>query len=156
MDEGAGPRRPLGPLSPAGSWLGERRQVELSRAQCLRLLGSVSLGRVVFSLNALPTLRPVNHVLADGAIYVRTHEAAKIASIAGSADASSVVLAYAADQIDPLTHEGWSVIATGYGELLSDPPQLALFRHLPLAWSNQPLQYAIRIQPTLITGYRLT
>ncbi len=55
---------------------GPRRRIELDSAEALRLLGSVSLGRIVCTRHALPTVRPVNHALDDGDIVIRTHEGA--------------------------------------------------------------------------------
>ncbi|MGV9899629.1 pyridoxamine 5'-phosphate oxidase family protein, partial [Streptomyces tendae] len=60
---------PSAPVAP-------RRSIELGAEEALALLGSVSLGRVVFTRQALPTIRPVNHVLDDGDIVIRTHEGA--------------------------------------------------------------------------------
>ncbi|MGC0342598.1 hypothetical protein RKD20_007632 [Streptomyces sp. SLBN-8D4] len=48
------------------------RRIELGSVEALRLLGSVSLGRIVFTRHALPTVRPVNHVLDGGDIVIRT------------------------------------------------------------------------------------
>src|SRR3954466_6782986 len=87
---------------------GPRRSVELDSAEALRLLGSVSLGRVVFTLHALPTVRPVNHVLDGGDIVIRTHEGTALTSLTQRADGPGVVVAYEADDIDAATRLGWS------------------------------------------------
>ena len=50
-----------------------RQAVELTAAESWRLLGSVSLGRVVFTMKAMPAIRPVNHLIDDEAIIVRSH-----------------------------------------------------------------------------------
>ena len=41
-----------------------------------------------------------------------------------------VVVAYEADTIDPATHLGWSVVATGYARLVTDPEEPARHRRL--------------------------
>lgn len=47
-----------------GSVLDPMRSTEqLDRSEALRLLGTVPLGRVVFTHQALPAIRPVNHVV---------------------------------------------------------------------------------------------
>jgi hypothetical protein len=46
--------------------------VELSRDEALTLLGSVQLGRVAFTDQALPAIRPVNRFVDTGDIIVRT------------------------------------------------------------------------------------
>jgi hypothetical protein len=121
----------------------------------MRLLGSVSLGRVVFTRHALPTIRPVNHVLDNGDIVIRTHEGAALTSRAREAADPGVVVAYEADAIDPATHLGWSVVATGYAQLVTDPKELARFLLLLHPWVQQTMDYAVRIRPDLVTGIRL-
>ncbi|MFD8141548.1 pyridoxamine 5'-phosphate oxidase family protein [Streptomyces sp. NPDC059708] len=53
------------PAGRTGRTTPARRMRELDRAEALRLLATVSLGRVVFTHRALPAVRPVNH-LVDG------------------------------------------------------------------------------------------
>lgn len=143
---------PNGRVDPAGP----RRSVALDRAEALRLLGSVSMGRVVFTRRALPTVRPVNHVLDDGDIVIRTHEGAALTLHARDAGARGVVVAYEADAIDPDTHVGWSVVVTGYASLVTDARDLARYRSLLHPWVQQTMDYAVRIRPDLITGVQLT
>ncbi|MEV0494116.1 pyridoxamine 5'-phosphate oxidase family protein [Streptomyces atratus] len=135
---------------------GPRRSVELGSDEALRLLGSVSVGRIVFTRHALPTVRPVNHVLDDGDIVIRTHEGAALTSRTRQADGLGVVVAYEADTIDPDTHLGWSVVVTGYAHLVTDPHELARYQALLSPWVSRTMDYAVRIHPDLITGVRLT
>ncbi|GHE44770.1 pyridoxamine 5'-phosphate oxidase family protein [Streptomyces capitiformicae] len=135
---------------------GPRHSVELDSAEALRLLGSVSLGRIVFTQHALPTIRPVNHILDDGDIIIRTHEGSAITSHTRHANGSGVVVAYEADAIDPDTHLGWSVVVTGYARLITDPHELARYQALLHPWVKQVMDYAVRIHPDLVTGIRLT
>ncbi|MGW3208879.1 pyridoxamine 5'-phosphate oxidase family protein [Streptomyces sp. NPDC001135] len=135
---------------------GPRRSRELDSDEALRLLGSVSFGRIVFTRQALPTVRPVNHVLDNGDIVIRTHEGAALTARAGQADGQGVVVAYEADSIDPDTHLGWSVVVTGYAHLVTDSHELARYEELLSPWVNQAMDYAVRIRPDLITGVRLT
>ncbi|BCM64736.1 MULTISPECIES: pyridoxamine 5'-phosphate oxidase family protein [Streptomyces] len=133
------------------------RRIDLDPAEALRLLGSVSLGRIVFTRQALPTVRPVNHVLDKGDIVIRTHEGAALTSHADEARGSGVVVAYEADAIAPDTHLGWSVVVTGYAQLVTDAEDLARVRELLEPWA--PLEgadQAVRIRPELVTGVLLT
>lgn len=52
--------------------------VELDRREAMRLLGSVSYGRIVFTRDALPAIRPVNHIIDDGEVIIRSRLTAKI------------------------------------------------------------------------------
>nr|WP_145486715.1 MULTISPECIES: pyridoxamine 5'-phosphate oxidase family protein [Streptomyces] len=133
-----------------------QRRIDLDRTEALRLLGSVSLGRIVFTRQALPTVRPVNHVLDGGDIVIRTHEAAALASHARRGADGGVVVAYEADAIDPESHLGWSVVVTGYARLVTDPAELARLRELLHPWAPpEDMDQAVRIRPDLVTGVRL-
>ncbi|MFE4667949.1 pyridoxamine 5'-phosphate oxidase family protein [Streptomyces sp. NPDC056716] len=134
---------------------GPRRRVEIGADEALRLLGEVSLGRIVFTRHALPTVRPVNHVLDAGDIVIRTHEGAALTSHAQGADAPGVVVAYEADALDPDTHLGWSVVVTGYAQLVTDPAELARYHALIHPWIDQEMDQTVRIRPDLVTGVRL-
>ncbi|WP_434091472.1 pyridoxamine 5'-phosphate oxidase family protein [Streptomyces bluensis] len=150
------PRKPAMTIDNAPSFAaGPRQSIELDSDEALRLLGSVSLGRIVFTLHALPTIRPVNHVLDDGDIVIRTHEGAALTSYARQTDGPGVVVAYEADAIDPDTHLGWSVVVTGYAHLVTDPQDLARYQDLLHPWVKQTMDYAVRIRPDLVTGIRL-
>ncbi|MFI1069030.1 pyridoxamine 5'-phosphate oxidase family protein [Streptomyces puniciscabiei] len=133
------------------------RRIDLDPAEALRLLGSVSLGRIVFTRQALPTVRPVNHALDSGDIVIRTHEGAALMSHAEEADGTGVVVAYEADSIDPDTHLGWSVVVTGYAQLVTDPVELDRIRELLQPWAPiEGMDQAVRIRPELVAGVRLT
>jgi hypothetical protein len=133
-----------------------RRTVELDDGEALRLLGAVSLGRVVFTRHALPTVRPVNHVLVDGDIVIRTHGDPALVRYTRRSGTEGAVVAYEADDIDPATHLGWSVVVTGYARLITDPRELDRYRALLRPWVTERTDHAVRIHPDLITGVRLT
>ncbi|MFJ4467445.1 pyridoxamine 5'-phosphate oxidase family protein [Streptomyces sp. NPDC089424] len=135
---------------------GPRQSIALDSAQALRLLGSVSVGRIVFTRRALPTVRPVNHVLDGGDIVIRTHEGAALTLHAQDGEFREVVVAYEADAIDPETHLGWCVVVTGFARLVTDAQELARYRSMLHPWVQQAMDYAVRIRPDLITGIRLT
>ncbi|HLK42317.1 MAG TPA: pyridoxamine 5'-phosphate oxidase family protein [Thermoleophilia bacterium] len=132
-----------------------RRLLDLSRADSLALLGSVRLGRIVFTRNALPAIRPVNHILDEGQIVIRTHGDSALALQTGGSGIGGVVVAYEADQIDPDTHQGWSVVVTGYARVITDPEKLARYQALLTAWVDTVMDAAVVIRPDMVTGFRL-
>jgi len=67
----------------------DRRLEELTVAESLLLLGSVPVGRVVFTHRALPAIRPVNHLLAADRIIFRASLGAAITAAAGDETTSS-------------------------------------------------------------------
>lgn len=127
------------------------RLVRLGRAEALRLLGSVAVGRIVFTEQALPTIRPVNHHLDKGVIVLRTN--------AGAALMSSVdtVVAYEADHLDPGEQSvSWSVIATGYLRRITAPEAVARYERILRPWVSETMDQVLRIQPAMVTGFTLT
>lgn len=132
-----------------------RHMRELDRAEALRLLSTVSLGRIVFTQHALPAVPPVNHLAEDGDIIVRIHGGGAPASLAAPVDVSGVVVAYEADAIDPDTHLGWSVVVTGYARAVSDADELDRYAYLLRPWVARRMTSVLRIRPDLVTGFRL-
>ena len=128
------------------------RMVQLARAESLELLAGVSLGRVVFSHRALPAVRPVNHIVVGGDLIIRSHAGAGILGPA----ASSGVVAYEADELDPKDHTGWSVIVTGTASLVRDAEEVATYTAALTPWIGAEMDHVIRISSDIVTGYRLT
>ncbi|WP_323183368.1 pyridoxamine 5'-phosphate oxidase family protein [Streptomyces sp. NBC_00038] len=103
--------------------------VELDRDEALKLLAEAPLGRVVFSHQALPTIRPVNHLVeANGDIVIHTHPGAALLA------AQSEVVAYEADDLAPATRTGWSVVVSGTASQVSDPAELARYQAALTPW----------------------
>jgi nitroimidazol reductase NimA-like FMN-containing flavoprotein (pyridoxamine 5'-phosphate oxidase superfamily) len=129
-----------------------RRLVELDRAECLDLLGSVSFGRIVFTYKALPAIRPVNHILRRGEVIIRSH----LGSAMVSAAADGAVVAYEADDIDPVEHVGWSVVVTGHARLITDPELIARYYDQLEPWTDDfSMDYVLYIESELVTGFEL-
>jgi nitroimidazol reductase NimA-like FMN-containing flavoprotein (pyridoxamine 5'-phosphate oxidase superfamily) len=124
--------------------------VELTRVEALDLLSTVSYGRVVFTRNALPAIRPVNHVLDDGEVIIRTRLSAKLTI---AVDPGTVV-AYEVDQIDPAQRIGWSVVVTGVARQITEPDRLSRYEQLLQPWVDLAMDVAIGIQTDLVTGFR--
>jgi hypothetical protein len=104
--------------------------------------------------SAASPVMPVNHVVDDGAITIRSHEGAAIVAAASAVD--GVVIAYEADTIDPDDHLGWSVIVTGLARLITDPAEIARFQAVIRPWAAGQMDFVIRIIPQIVTGFRLT
>ncbi|MFF2775387.1 pyridoxamine 5'-phosphate oxidase family protein [Streptomyces sp. NPDC058052] len=137
---------------PAGP---RRRTVELGPEEALRLLSGVPLGRIVFTEQALPAIRPVNHVVDGGDVVIRTDEGAALARRAREAGTRGVVVAYEADEIDTAGRLGWSVVVTGYCRLVTDPEEAARYAAVLRSWTDRPREQVVRIRPDLVTGIRL-
>ncbi|MEV1002587.1 pyridoxamine 5'-phosphate oxidase family protein [Nonomuraea sp. NPDC050202] len=129
-----------------------RRLRELPGSEALRLLADVPFGRIVFTRHALPAIRPVNHVVVDGAIVIRSSPGTILSSHVAPAEA---VVAYEADELDGHERLGWSVIITGVARLVTEPGEAARFRAVLTPWVAGEMEQVIRIQPEIVTGFEL-
>lgn len=92
------------------------------KAECLRRLADGGVGRLAVRGDEAPRLRPVNFVLHDDQVVVRTGEGEILRAARRNEPASFEI-----DGIDGLEHTGWSVVVVGrLSELLSDDAHLAL------------------------------
>src|SRR5690349_2876651 len=123
----------------------------LSTEECMARLASVPFGRVVFTQRALPAIRPVNHLIDDGNVIIRTN----LGSAVGSAAGRGTVVAYEADAIDAETHTGWSVGVTGVARVVTDPQDLVRYQDLLDPWVDGDRNSVVRIPAELVTGYEL-
>jgi nitroimidazol reductase NimA-like FMN-containing flavoprotein (pyridoxamine 5'-phosphate oxidase superfamily) len=128
----------------------ERRLRDLDRAESLRRLASVPVGRVVFTWRALPAIRPVNHVVDGDDVIIRTHLGAALLA-AGEA---GMVVAYEADQLDPEVRRGWSVVVVGAARLV-EPAEAGRYEALLRPWVDGVMDQVVRIRCEIVTGYDL-
>lgn len=132
---------------PAGSAAPEL--VELSRAECLRLIATGSVGRVVFTDRALPAAHPVNYLLDGDEVVFRTGGGGKLA-----AATMRNIVAFQVDHIDPQAQAGWSVLGVGEAYEVTDPARLgALAPRMPRPWAASAVDgHTIAIPLRRLTG----
>lgn len=132
---------------------GEPREMEeLSRAESLRLLGTVPFGRVGFTIRGLQAIRPVNHLMEGERVIIRTREWSDLVAVA-SGDGATVV--YEADNLDTDLHLGWSVIVRGQLQAVSDAVEAARYRDRLSSWAPGPRDYVLFIEPEFVSGISL-
>ena len=121
---------------------------QLSRDECLTLLASVPVGRIVYTRRALPAVELVNFTLDHGDIVIRTDHSGKLAAAARGA-----VVAFEADHLDPAHQVGWSVTAVGPAREVTDPGELARLRDIGLSsWAPGVREHFICVSPQLMNG----
>lgn len=119
--------------------------------ECADLLRSVEVGRIVFTDHALPAVLPVTFVVDDDTIIVRTARGSRLARAAEDA-----VVAFEADEIQPRSRGGWSVVVTGEARIETDPSELERLDALLNPWVPGIKDVFIRIPFTLVTGRRIS
>jgi nitroimidazol reductase NimA-like FMN-containing flavoprotein (pyridoxamine 5'-phosphate oxidase superfamily) len=133
-------------VNPAGPVL-----EELSKAESLRLMATVPIGRIVYTRGALPAVEPVNFAVDQGNIVIRAAASGKLAAAVLCA-----VVAFEADDLDPATRSGWSVTVVGRSEQVTGRGEVARLGKLGLqSWVPGVRDHFIRITPGLVTGRRL-
>jgi hypothetical protein len=124
--------------------------LELERAQCLELLGSAPIARVVLSVNCMPVALPVNVALLGEDVIFSTDSGSKL-----TAAVEGQVVSVEADDIDLMYRTGWSVLVTGRAQLVVEPADIEWASSRVQPWAPGPHPFLIRVPSTLITGRRL-
>lgn len=124
----------------------------LGRATCLRLLATCTLGRVVLSVETMPSIQPVNFTVDGESIYFRTTPD-KGPDWAQRGD----IVAF---QVDNLHDDGkeasWTVTVIGHAEVINDPRDIvAPTVELPMTWNPRETTHLIRICIETVHGNRL-
>jgi hypothetical protein len=124
----------------------------LGREECIRLLGTTTLGRVGITVGALPVVLPVNFCLLGGDIVVRTGAGTKLAAATRNA-----VVAFEVDEFDPFTHLGWSVVVTGTARHVTGGEESRVLREAGIPrWAVDGEDHLIAIDTSLVSGRRIT
>lgn len=125
---------------------------ELTASECLALLPTVPIGRLVHTARALPTVTPVTFVLGEHGVYLRTSAASS--SVKAARD--GVVVAFEVDDFDPEQRTGWSVVVLGHAREVHDPQVLAEVDALGLVpWAGGAREQVVRIDLELVSGRRV-
>ena len=122
-----------------------------SRDECLRLMGSVSIGRIVYTREALPAVELVNFALVAGDVVIRTDASGKLAAATRGA-----VVAFEADSVDVAGQTGWSVTVVGQSRAVTDSEEIRRLEQIGLVtWAPGKRDHFIRISPTIVNGRRI-
>ncbi len=125
--------------------------VELDRAESLELLTAKKVGRIGFLGDDGPAVLPMNYILADDHVVVRT---AAFGVVARSA--LDQLVAFQVDDVDDFLEAGWSVLINGPATMLSDAQMQALrLGGSPDPWAEGPRPLFLSIACNRVSGRRL-
>lgn len=113
--------------------------------ECRRHLLAGGVGRIAMRGAEAPEVRPVNFILQDDRLIVRTGDGSILAAAQRGESATFEI-----DGIDPLEHTGWSVIVVGkLAALPTDDAHLAL----PLRpWASGHKERFVGLSLERVTG----
>lgn len=120
---------------------------ELDHDECLKLLATMSIGRVAIVVDDRgPLVVPVNYTLVGEVVVFRSGAGSKLRAL------RDTPLSFQVDLIDPSHRTGWSVLIRGIAHEATDP------RDEPSEadpWAPGDKQHWIRVVPTSVTGRRI-
>ncbi|MER5570866.1 pyridoxamine 5'-phosphate oxidase family protein [Streptomyces goshikiensis] len=123
----------------------------LEEAECRSLLGTHGVGRIAVFTPEGPAVLPVNYLVAGPDIAFRT----AVEALAARAEGTQV--AFEIDNIDDVTAGGWSVLAVGELEAVTEPEEIrhltAMARSQP--WAGGPRTHWMKLTPVRLTGRRV-
>jgi uncharacterized protein len=125
---------------------------QLTRDECLHLMTSVPVGRIIYTRQALPAVELVNFAIDNGGIIIRTDHSGKLAAATRGA-----VVAFETDSLDTDRHIGWSVTVIGQSQEVTDLDEIGRLEHIGLrSWARGDREHFIRIRPGIVNGRRLS
>jgi hypothetical protein len=147
VEDDARHRDPVRQARPAD---GGKRQL-LSRQECLDLLGSVRIGRLVYTRQALPAVEPVSFAVCGNDIVILADPNGQLA-----AAVRGDVVAFEADALDVTAQSGWSVTVIGHSRAAREPEDVSRLRGLSLSsWTPGGNDTFICIDIAIVRGRRL-
>ena len=125
--------------------------IELTVEECWEHLREAEVGRVAVTVGTAPDIFPVNYLIHDDAIVIRTEAGTKLA--AGTLMSS---VAFEIDGIDDAEKRGWSVVVKGHGREATHLEEILSLDDLGLRpWADTPKSRWMVIDPIEITGRRI-
>lgn len=125
----------------------------ISREECVALLNSQDVGRLVVVDGGRPLIFPVNYAMDGEAPVFRTASGTKLWA------ASRSPVAFEVDEVDGQSRTGWSVVVHGVAQEVTafDSGELQERVYgLPVhPWAQGDKPSLVRVAPRLITGRRI-
>ena len=117
--------------------------------ECLRLLGTVPVGRVSFLSDGEIVVLPVNYVMDGQDPVFCTARGSKLSAAEGQN-----VVAFEVDEYDKGTKSGWSVLVNGRAFAIYEDAEVRQLNALDLhSWATTADRpFWIRIRPTSVSG----
>jgi nitroimidazol reductase NimA-like FMN-containing flavoprotein (pyridoxamine 5'-phosphate oxidase superfamily) len=129
----------------------------LDEAECLRLLGTERLGRLVYSSRYGPMALPVEYKLYGGSVVFRaTQDTYTDEDLRTGIAHAEYNVAFEIDRLDLEAHEGWTVLIRGSAHHVDTAAERTSITAAGVEpWTEGEPEHVIRINPTSIWGHRI-
>jgi uncharacterized protein len=132
--------------------MSQRHLDHLSSDDCLSLLASRNVGRVVYVDEKGPVAIPVNYAMDRNRVVFRVEDPAKRFAV-------EQPVAFEVDQVDDRDHTAWSVLVRGHVRELPIEEVVHVLERIqaqfPRPWAEGIHNHWIALEPTEWTGRRL-
>ncbi|GII56660.1 hypothetical protein Pth03_50490 [Planotetraspora thailandica] len=130
---------------------------KLDDEECMRLITPGGVGRVAFGCCTGVMILPVNYMIVEGNLLIRTALGGPMdEDLRSGVEGADVMIAFEVDHIDDAAHEGWSVLVRGGARHVSSDRDRASAAASGLeSWAGGERDLFIRILPVEITGRRV-
>ena len=123
---------------------------ELAPTECERLLRRGMFGRVALTTSHGPDIVPVNYAVRDDAVVIRTSPEGWLAR-----QADGQPIAFEVDAVDESRWHGWSVVAHGTGEVVTDGGTTVAGPFHARPWADGDRSCELRLAWSRLTGRRV-
>lgn len=120
----------------------------LARAECLRLMSTAAVGRIVFTEQALPAVAPVGFVVDGEDVVIPVPRGSRLVTAT-----RGTIVAFQADDLDAADRTGWSVTVIGRARIARDPGERA--REALRYWTAGTGAEFILVSCRRVTGQRV-
>jgi nitroimidazol reductase NimA-like FMN-containing flavoprotein (pyridoxamine 5'-phosphate oxidase superfamily) len=122
----------------------------LGRDECLRLLGTATIGRIGLCSGALPAVLPVTFRMVGDRVLFRTGRGSKL-----DAATLNTVVAFEVDDVDLVDHSGWSVVVVGVAYDATDDEIDPSERVRLPRWVAGPDGRVVAVSTEIVSGRRV-
>jgi len=125
--------------------------------ECMELLASTRLGRLIYSSRYGPTALPVTYTIDDGSVVMGTWDPVLFdEDLRTGIEQAEYQVAVQVDHIDVEAREGWFLLLRGAAHHLDTEAEYESFVDAGLEpWIEGIAAHFIRVNPTSIRGNRI-
>jgi nitroimidazol reductase NimA-like FMN-containing flavoprotein (pyridoxamine 5'-phosphate oxidase superfamily) len=146
-----------GSASPGSGVSGRRVVEDLSEAECMQLLSTARIGRLIYNSRRGPVALPSEYKIHEGSIVFRTYRITFTEEdLRTGIENAEYRVTVEVDHTDPDAREGWMVLVMGTAHHIDTEAERASIGNVGLkSWVEGEPEHFIRVDPIQIRGQRI-